>query len=480
MLTISAKDFGPIAEGSVDLKPLTVFVGRSNTGKSYFATLVYAFMHAIAPAEEAQWSFRVSNEIYSNLEPSRRLHLFTDFIKAIGALDDANFTTTQLAFTELSEYCRESVIQIADVILEQIIARLDTELPRFNGSHLEMYRRFRSVDHFQTRLCRTKPFLEVSFNHGMSNAQRYFRSDFSEATTTIPEPIKALLDSPDAASSVAMVQLAFDMLFEGLPRNSYYLPAARSGIAQGHKAIASMLVRQSSLAGIRPMEIPTLPGIITDFMSHIVLMEQAAERETGGSLEGAIEFLEQKVVQGGIRVQNQTDVPYPDVTYTPFKDQPAMGSFPLQKTSSMVLAPVILFLKHLVQPGDLFILEEPESHLHPASQRQMARGIARLVNAGVKVIITTHSDYFVGQVNNLIKVSRASKAKRLKEGFDAEDCLKPEDVGAYHFKFDEELGGSVVKQIPIIPSYGIDDDEFGEVSLALYEETVSLQRIRAK
>ena len=46
MLTISVKNFGPIAEGSVDLKPLTIFVGPSNTGKSYMATAVYAVMRS--------------------------------------------------------------------------------------------------------------------------------------------------------------------------------------------------------------------------------------------------------------------------------------------------------------------------------------------------------------------------------------------------------------------------------------------------
>ena len=50
MLTISVKNFGPIAEGSVDLKPLTIFVGPSNTGKSYMATAVYAVMRAMSRA----------------------------------------------------------------------------------------------------------------------------------------------------------------------------------------------------------------------------------------------------------------------------------------------------------------------------------------------------------------------------------------------------------------------------------------------
>ena len=40
--TVEVKDFGPIAKGKVELRPLTVFAGPSNTGKSWLATLIYA------------------------------------------------------------------------------------------------------------------------------------------------------------------------------------------------------------------------------------------------------------------------------------------------------------------------------------------------------------------------------------------------------------------------------------------------------
>ena len=43
-LDLAVSDFGPIVEANVDLRPLTVFVGPSNTGKSYLAILIYA-MH---------------------------------------------------------------------------------------------------------------------------------------------------------------------------------------------------------------------------------------------------------------------------------------------------------------------------------------------------------------------------------------------------------------------------------------------------
>ena len=42
MVRLDVTDFGPIAEASVELRPLTVFIGPSNTGKMYLATLTYA------------------------------------------------------------------------------------------------------------------------------------------------------------------------------------------------------------------------------------------------------------------------------------------------------------------------------------------------------------------------------------------------------------------------------------------------------
>ena len=41
-LELTVSNFGPIAEASIELRPMSVFVGPSNTGKSYMAALVYA------------------------------------------------------------------------------------------------------------------------------------------------------------------------------------------------------------------------------------------------------------------------------------------------------------------------------------------------------------------------------------------------------------------------------------------------------
>ena len=41
-LKLELSDFGPIADANIDLRPMTVFIGRSNVGKSYLATLIYS------------------------------------------------------------------------------------------------------------------------------------------------------------------------------------------------------------------------------------------------------------------------------------------------------------------------------------------------------------------------------------------------------------------------------------------------------
>ena len=39
---LAVQNFGPIARADIALRPLTVFVGESNTGKTYLAALIYA------------------------------------------------------------------------------------------------------------------------------------------------------------------------------------------------------------------------------------------------------------------------------------------------------------------------------------------------------------------------------------------------------------------------------------------------------
>ncbi len=109
---------------------------------------------------------------------------------------------------------------------------------------------------------------------------------------------------------------------------------------------------------------------------------------------------------------------------------------PLHLASSSVrgLSDFYFFLRHKAEENTLLIIDEPESHLDTHNQRLLARLLASIVRVGLKVLITTHSDYLIKEINNLIMLSRpfpdkTDLVKKLKYGKD--EFLKPDLIRAY-------------------------------------------------
>ncbi|MDD4963130.1 MAG: AAA family ATPase [Gallionella sp.] len=108
----------------------------------------------------------------------------------------------------------------------------------------------------------------------------------------------------------------------------------------------------------------------------------------------------------------------------------------MDESSSAVrsLLDIGFYLKHLAKKGDLLMVDEPELNLHPENQRRVARLFARLVNVGIKVFITTHSDYIVKELNTLIMLNHDKphlKTIAKAEGYKAEELLSADKVKVY-------------------------------------------------
>lgn len=155
-----------------------------------------------------------------------------------------------------------------------------------------------------------------------------------------------------------------------------------------------------------------------------------------------------------------------DISFTPRKMQRGEGKAPprmdLHLTSSTVksLFGLWFYLEHEAQPGDLLMIDEPELNLHPANQRKLARLLARLVNQGLRVVVSTHSDYLVREINSLIMLSqpgtvREALMKRL--GYTDAETLLPDKVSAWVFK------DRSIMPMPISAQEGIAAETFDEV-----------------
>ncbi len=227
---------------------------------------------------------------------------------------------------------------------------------------------------------------------------------------------------PDVKSLIQLLRVPQDQR-----ASFYYLPAARSAIMQIHGVIASSLIdRATPTDSARFPEAFTFSGMIADFLQQIIHY-----KKRNGSMDQVnriAKALEDDILRGQVEVKRPVPGGYPEFLYRPQQTEQVLR---MSQVSAMVseLTPLVLFLRGVIRPGDTLIIEEPEAHLHPHAQTKIALTFARLVRSGVRVIVTTHSEWFIQQIGNLIREGELKKQDA--DTRESRDWLLKEDVGAW-------------------------------------------------
>lgn len=143
------------------------------------------------------------------------------------------------------------------------------------------------------------------------------------------------------------------------------------------------------------------------------------------------------------------------------------NAIPISAAASSIkeLLPMFLLLKNRMLL-DIFqvLFEEPEAHVHPCKQYVVADMIARCFNNGTMFQMTTHSDYLLSRINQLIRLGNIRRAdKELFDKYCVEQqhnknlFLSAENIGAYYFMRSEN---GQVKVISLDTTNGIDLKSF--------------------
>ena len=267
---------------------------------------------------------------------------------------------------------------------------------------------------------------------------------------------------------------------------AYYFPADRTGVMHAHSAVVSAMISNAPLAGLQPSQrTPMLSGVLADFLQQLIDTDRAPRRRRFGRRrynrqDTAGSEIERAMLRGAVRVERSPLINYPHFTYRPdgWKDD-----LPLMNASSMVseLAPVVLYLRHIVQTGDVLIIEEPESHMHPAMQVEFTRQLANLVQAGYRVVITTHSEWILEELANVVLRSRLSDDQRADiHGGGVGVALTPEQVGVWLFQHKRRPKGAVVTPVPLGDN-DLYDSRFDDVAIALHNDWANIvDRVRER
>ncbi len=485
-LELEVTDFGPIVKAKVDLRPLTVFVGPSNTGKSYLAILIYA-LHRVFGGDprlrrrgfiDPGLPFRRGDERLSKASADALLEMARSFkLSSDSELRDQD---TVVLPPLVADALRSMFDELAYGLSNEIgrcfgVRKSRALLRKGQTGPSRIVMRPRISDH--------RYFAE----HRMSLEQE------AEFKTTVPAevpiPVREgihryldlsypmhLLDEVEWAAGFnqrdfvsreilsSLGAMVLPSLVGPLHLPAYYLPADRTGVMHAHNVVVSALIASAPTAGLRPAtRTPTLSGVLADFLEQLIEIDRigptnrkAKERDLGRNIEQAI-------LGGSVQVDRSTHIDYPSFAYRPHGWKESLA---LANASSMVseLAPVVLYLRHMIKPGNVLIVEEPESHLHPGMQVEFTRQIAALIEVGVRVIITTHSEWLLEELANIVRRSQLPKAERGDE-----PALRSDQVGVWLFEPKQRPKGSFISEIHLDES-SLYPSGFDKVARSLHNE----------
>ena len=133
---------------------------------------------------------------------------------------------------------------------------------------------------------------------------------------------------------------------------------------------------------------------------------------------------------------------------------------------------MIIYLKFFLQKGDTLIIEEPENHIHPKQQLILVKYLVKAINKGLKIIITTHSDYIIEKFNNFIRLGNTGVEIFNKYSYTSDDVLNYKDVSIYNFV--KEGKCSYIAKPVEINCTGFDENSFFKLHSELYDESVDI------
>ncbi|MBF0262026.1 MAG: AAA family ATPase [Magnetococcales bacterium] len=457
--TLQVRNFGPIQSADIEIHPFMMFIGPNNSGKSYLSTLLWGLMtHGKLLFDDSIINYSSYNACLEWIEQ--------EYQKAIKA------TQSNIEFEYISNFDNATIKLFIDLFNEVTYNKKNLLIAEIFNCDMIDINELKVTNYQRSSIVSIKwKYSEPKFNE-FSVCQNQYTVYFSKTLLLKRQQI---------------ILVIIDLLFKGISNTidsvvglkgrytkfsnnlSLYLPSARTGFMLNYKALASSTIHQGFSLQDLPKGLHTTPTM--NFLQGLIEM---SEDEQPGEYDDIVAWLENEVING--KFSRKDDV-LPNYYYVPKSIQQPI---PLHIASSLVteLSSLSIFLnnnsnlKRYLKPGSLFI-EEPEAHLHPAAQRKMAQALVKLVNRGLPVWITTHSDIMFQQFNNLIALSHLpNRAETLKEmGYDESDVLDPDKAIAYEFVIEE--GGTVVKPLDLMNT-GFAAPSFNQTLGDLMAETIKL------
>lgn len=410
-MKVHIENCGAIGFGTIDLsKQVTLFCGENGTGKTYFSYMIYGLLNT-------RFHIKSEDKIVEQLINEREVAFAIDFSKVVAY---------RKAMLENTRDNVDSIFGISSDDAEKIFKDLKIS---FEDSEEEAERilfdaefiRTANIQGLKVQLTKEKKSNNV---HVKIQEKEIVPSDALAA-------INFLLYS-FVYHSLAVYPLSGVTVFP-VERNSIYTFSKELSIRK-QEALDNLQILVDKERKVSKFDIffnsKRYPWPVRDGL--MVAEDLVEKKKSKSKFYDFAECLENELLHGKVQISNDGEI-----QFKPLKSLRTV--LPIQMTASIVktLSSLVVYLKYIAHENDLIVIDEPEINLHPNIQIILARILVRLSNRGFRLLVSTHSDYIIREVNNMVMLSHLSNkdsvAQRL--GYMEDEILQSENLGVYIFKY---------------------------------------------
>jgi len=445
-MNIHIKNLGPLKQAEFSLGDLTIICGGNNTGKTYATYALFGFLSFWHEA----FSIRVKEQEVSQL-----------FAEGIVAIDLSQYTER---FSQiLAAACQEYARQLPMVFAAPEERFKDAEVRILLDAHELLL-----AEQYERRI-------------GSANTERFSITKRADSTELV---ISLLVDNekvrlPREIITPFVSDAIKDIVFGRALPQPFIASAERTGAAIFRKELnftRNRLLEEMAQGdkNLDPMEL--LFKVYQDYALPVKKnvdftrdLETTFKQSSFLAREHPDVLADFTGIIGGEYTVTRNDELY----YVPQNGKRGKLKLTMDESSSAVrsLLDIGFYLRHVAKPGDLLMVDEPELNLHPENQRRVARLFARLINLGIKVFITTHSDYIIKELNTLIMLNQDKPHLRQiaeREGYRPEELIAADRIQVYIaeerlIKLEggqRRVRGQTLTAADIDPVYGIEARSF--------------------
>lgn len=447
---VTINNFAKIEYAKACVNKFTLLVGPNNCGKTFLMQLIEGI--------NDYWNILIDESVMNTL-------LIDDLPEYKG------YELSKYNLDEFLNKLNNNIYKQKENIISEIFKR---EIPIQNLSvdiQLE-----ENEEYLMYHIDKTQALDQLPKNVG--NSPNFISAIMlGHENTAIECMIKKTYDKPNGEFAEAIIgprlKYCESNMVNLLQKGSLFMPASRSGLMMlyreyfANKTDDNILVQTNTQ---RTENVGTT-NLTTPVYRFLRFLQTYTEDERiKKKFEKELEFYDNNIIEGHINAKTQQGLAY---------NANSGEAVPMYLASAMVneVAPIYLATTS-TSFYDRFIIDEIEASLHPEKQMELVRFLNRLYNKGKSFVISTHSDTFVSQINNLsILAEYVGKTKDTeavsKFGIEMEDMVSQKDLFVYEF-IKKNNGKSEVKERKFNEKLGYQFDLFTNTALKLYDEAVKL------